>query len=172
MGYTTERQPEGTAKSVEGFLMEGLIAEIVAINDYSYFIASTDNKELKEFFQEIMEDEKSHYAMFLKALKSIDEEENRLGERAEKHVKISSKGKYSDYTNKFNKNTNLLVNIRDAIKGELEAILLYEHFIINLSDNTISTIIKKVIRDEKEHVEELTRALIILDKDKYRDING
>ena len=23
MGYTTERQPEGVAKSVEGFLMEG-----------------------------------------------------------------------------------------------------------------------------------------------------
>ena len=171
MGYTTERQPEGVAKSVEGFLMEGLIAEIVAINDYSYFIASTDNKELKEFFHEIMEDEKRHYAMFLEALKSIDEEEKELGEGAEKHVKISAKGKYSDYTNKCNKNTNLLVNIRDAIKGELEAILLYEHFIINLSDNTISRIIKEVIKDEKEHVEELTRALIILDKDKYGNLN-
>lgn len=170
MGYTTERQPEGPAKSVEGFLMEGLIAETVAINDYTYFIASTDNKELKEFFYEIMGDEKRHYAMFLEALKSIDEEENELGEGAEKHVKISSNGKYSDYNNKCNKNTGLLVNIRDAIKGELEAILLYEHFIINLSDHTISRIIKEIIKDEKEHVEELTRALIILDKDKYGDL--
>ena len=170
MSYTTERQPEGAAKSVEGFLMEGLIAEIVAINDYNYFIASTDNKELKEFFHEIMEDEKRHYSMFLETLKSIDEEEKELGEGAEKHIKISANGKYSDYTNKCNKNTSLLVNIRDAIKGELEAILLYEHFIINLSDNIISRIIKEIIKDEKEHVEELTRALIILDKDKYGDL--
>lgn len=167
MSYTTERQPEGVAKSVEGFLREGLIAEIVAINDYSYFIASTDNKEVKEIFREIMDDEKSHYAMFLEALRSIDEEEKELKEGAEEHIKISAKEKYSDYTNKSNKNSNLLVNIRDAIKGELEAILLYEHFINNLSDSTISRIIKEIITDEKEHVEELTRVLIILDKDKY-----
>ncbi|HEY5525067.1 MAG TPA: ferritin family protein [Clostridium sp.] len=171
MGYTTERQPEGATKSVEGFLREGIIAEVVAINDYSYFIASTDNKELKEFFHEIMEDEKRHFSMFLEALRSIDEEEKESEEGSEEHIKISSKGKYSDYTNKCNKNTNLLVNIRDAVKGELEAILLYEHFIINLSDNTISKIIKEIIKDEKEHVEELTRALIILDKDKYGDLN-
>jgi len=170
MSYTTQRQPEGATKSVEGFLREGLIAEIVAINDYNYFIESTDNKELKELFHEIMGDEKRHYAMFLEALKSIDEEEKELGMEAEKHIKISAKGKYSDYTNKSNKNISLLVNIRDAIKGELEAILLYEHFIINLSDNIINRIIKEIIKDEKEHVEELTRALVILDKDKYSNI--
>ncbi|PRR83706.1 ferritin family protein [Clostridium vincentii] len=170
MSYTTERQPEGIAKSVDGFLREGLIAELLAINDYRYFIASTDNKELKEIFYEIMDDEKSHYAMFLEALRSIDEELKGLKEGAEKNIKISDKGKYSDYNNKSNKNTNLLVNIRDAIKGELEAILLYEHFILNLSDNTIRRIIKEIITDEKEHVEELTRVLIILDKDKYGNL--
>ncbi|HBA05314.1 MAG TPA: rubrerythrin, partial [Clostridium sp.] len=29
MSYTTERQPQGIAKSVEDFLREGLVAEVV-----------------------------------------------------------------------------------------------------------------------------------------------
>ncbi len=167
MSYTTERQPQGIAKSVGDFLREGLVAEVVAINDYSHFIAVTENKELKELFHHIMEDEKRHYAMFLNALRCVDLEQAELQEEAKEHVDISSKEKYKDYTNKYDKDVNLLVTIREGIKGELEAILLYEQFVRNINNDTLIKIINEITRDEKEHVEELTRALIILDKDEY-----
>ncbi|WP_346938545.1 ferritin-like domain-containing protein [uncultured Clostridium sp.] len=167
MSYSTDRQPQGIAKSVEGFLREGLVAELVAINDYSHFIAITDNKELKELFHHIMEDEKRHYAMYLNALRCVDPEQAELEEEAREHVNISSKEKYKDYTNKYDKDVNLLVTIREGIKGELEAILLYEQFVRNLNNSTLAKIINEITRDEKEHVEELTRALVILDKDNY-----
>ena len=172
MSYTTKRQPQGITKNIGGFLREGLIAEVVAINDYSNFIESTENKQLKELFHHIMEEEKRHYSIFLTVLRSIYQEEKELAEGAEEHVKIEQKGKYVDFTNKVKKEVNLLVIIRNAIKGELEAILLYEDFVMNLCDENIAKIIKEIIKDEKEHVEELTRALIILDKDKYGDLNS
>jgi len=37
----------------------------------------------------------------------------------------------------------------------------------NINNDTLIKIINEITRDEKEHVEELTRALIILDKDEY-----
>jgi len=154
-------------KGIEGFLREGLIAEAVAINDYSRFIASTENKELKEMFHEIMLDEKRHYSLFLEALRFVDEEQRSLAGKAKENVKISSKEKYKDFAFKYNKDTNILESIREAIKGELEAILLYEEFVSNLESGSIVGVIKEIIRDEKEHSEELTRALIILDKDNY-----
>ncbi len=167
MSYTTNRQPQGMSKGIEGFLREGLIAEAVAINDYSHFIASTENKELKEMFHEIMLDEKRHYSLFLEALRFVDEEQRSLAGKAKESVKISSKEKYKDYTFKYNKDVNILESIREAIKGEHEAILLYEEFVSNLESGSIVGVIKEIIRDEKEHTEELTRALIILDKDNY-----
>lgn len=172
MSYTTNRQPQGIIKNIEGFLREGIIAELVAINDYSIFIESTDNKKLKELFHHIMEDEKKHYSIFLKVLRSIDQEEKELAEEVEEHVKIMQKGKYSDFTNKVIREANLLVLIREAIKGELEAILLYKDFIENLNDENMIRIINEIIRDEKEHTEELSRALILLDKDKYGELDS
>lgn len=56
MSYTTERQPQGNLKTEETLLREGLIAEVVAINDYSHFIEQTDIKEVKEIFHHIMEE--------------------------------------------------------------------------------------------------------------------
>lgn len=170
MSYTTERQPQGIIKTIEGFLREGLIAEVVAINDYSHFISATNNKELKELFHHIMEDEKRHYGMFLETLRCFDEEGRELEEEAKEHVSISSKEKYNDYTNKWNKDRGFLIDIRDGIKGELEAILLYQQFVNNINNNKVIRMINEVIRDEKEHVEELTRALIILDKDSYEPL--
>ena len=166
MSYTTNRQPQGRAKSAENFLREGMIAEIVAIDDYSKFISLTDNKELKELFHHIREDEKEHYGLFLEALRKIDIEEADAYKEAQDHVKISPKDKCKEGAIKDNRG-NLLINIREAIKGELEAILLYEDFICSLNDNALIRIIEHIIRDEKEHVEELTIAMLILDKEKY-----
>lgn len=172
MSYTTDRQPQGIVKDVEGFLREGMIAEIVAINDYSNFISLTDNKEVRDIFHHIMEEEKEHYGLFLQALRCIDPEQEELEKEVKTHMSISSRAKYKyKYYNYEKDKNNLLTYIRESLKGELEAILLYEFFIANIENPSIKKIIKEITRDEKEHVEELTKALIILDTDKYGPIS-
>ncbi|MEG1002688.1 ferritin-like domain-containing protein [Clostridium sp.] len=170
MSYTTKRQPQGFIKSVEALLREGMIAEIVAINDYSNFISATDNKEVKDIFHHIMEEEKEHYGLFLEQLRKIDKEERELQEEIKKENTITSKQKYKESSSKSTKG-NLLDNIREAIKGELEAIILYEDLIQYIEDKSIVATIKYITKDEKEHVEELTKALLILDKDEYGPLN-
>ncbi|KMT21976.1 ferritin family protein [Clostridium cylindrosporum] len=172
MSYTTNRQPQGILMNKEAFLREGMIAEIVAINDYSKFITLTSNKEVKDIFHHIMEEEKEHYGMFLNALREIDLEQDHLRVKAKDHVKIPHRDRDKYKESSFSKESkhNLLISIRDAIKGELEAIVLYEHFIENLCDKNLIKLIKKITKDEKEHVEELTLALTLLDKDHYGPI--
>lgn len=169
MSYTTNRQPQGIIKDKIAFLREGMIAEIVAINDYAHFISLTSNKEVKEIFHHIMEEEKEHYGMFLNALRKHDKEHMIFKDEVKEHVNIPKKdeGKYTDMQIAKDKRNELLTYLRDAIKGELEAILLYEYFIINITDNNLIELISKITSDEKEHVEELTLALTILDKDCY-----
>lgn len=120
-----------------------------------------------------MEEEKEHYGLFLDALRIADPEEQEISEEVKEQVKISEKdhNKFKDYSSKGIKG-NLLTHIRDAIKGELEAIVLYDYFIDNLTDKRLITIISGIAKDEKEHVEELTLALTILDKDKYGPIDS
>lgn len=171
MSYTTERQPQGKLKTEQALLREGLIAEVVAINDYSHFIEQTDNKEVKEIFHHIMEEEKEHYGLFLEQLRRIDREQRELQEKVEEEESICSKQKMKEHTSK-NLKGNLLDNIRLGIKAELEAVLLYEDLIEHLDDEEIIDVIKYVTREEKEHVEELTKALLILDKDSYGTISN
>ncbi len=170
MSYTTNRQPEGLLKTSEVLLREGMIAELIAINDYSYFITLTENKEIKNIFFDIMGDEKKHYGMFLDALRLIDKEEFHQYEKAQESINVSGKTKYKDGIGKGNKD-NLFIHIREAIKGELEAIILYEDIINCLGNEDLNNIVQKIINEEKEHVEELTRSLILLDKDSYGPIS-
>ena len=169
MSYTTDRQPQGYVKSLGNLLREGMISEIVAINDYSLFIEQTENKDVKELFHHIMEDEKKHYGMFLDALRKLDKDESDLEKQAKLHVKVSSKEKLKGKSKSFG---CVLSFIRDAIKGELEAIILYDDIVSTIKDDYIANLIQEIIKDEKEHVEELTRALIIVDKDKYGPIEN
>lgn len=171
MSYTTERQPQGNLKTEETLLREGLIAEIVAINDYSHFIEQTDIKEVKDIFHHIMEEEKEHYGLFLEQLRRIDREQKEAQEKVVGEESISSKQKIKEHTTK-NLKGNLLDNIRLAIKGELEAIALYDDLVEHLEDKEIIDVVRHVTREEKEHVEELTKALLILDKDSYGPISN
>ncbi|WP_338587090.1 ferritin-like domain-containing protein [Clostridium baratii] len=171
MSYTTERQPQGNLKTEETLLREGLIAEIVAINDYSHFIEQTDIKEVKDIFNHIMEEEKEHYGLFLEQLRRIDREQKEAQEKVAGEESISSKQKIKEHTTK-NLKGNLLDNIRLAIKGELEAIALYDDLVEHLEDKEIIDVVRHVTREEKEHVEELTKALLILDKDSYGPISN
>ena len=65
---------------------------------------------------------------------------------------------------------DLLKFIRDAIKGELEAIILYDHMVNEICDEYVNKIINSITKEEKEHVEELTKVLVLLDKDTYGPI--
>ncbi|WP_194189870.1 ferritin family protein [Clostridium chrysemydis] len=169
MSYTTNRQPQGTLIDKVNFLREGMIAEIVAINDYSHFIKLTNNKEIKEIFHHIMEEEKEHYGLFLNALRKYDKKQEEYEAKVKNHQSLNKKdfSKYSDFSLSKTKDSNLLDYLREAIKGELEAISLYEFFISNISDDFLIALINKIINDEREHIEELTLCLTFLDKDKY-----
>lgn len=170
MSYTTNRQPQGILNNDETFLREGLISEIVAINDYSQLLNLTENKEVRDIFHHIMEEEKEHYGLFLEALRAIDHEQCALSKDIDEHLNLSGKNTYKDYSNGKENKYFLLTYIRDAIKGELEAIVLYEDFLCKVKSKTLFNLIKKITSDEKEHVEELTKALVILDKDEYGPI--
>lgn len=167
MSYTTDRQPQGILKNDETFLREGLIAELVAINDYSHFLKLTENKEVKDMFYHIMEEEKEHYGLFLEALRIIDKEQCTLAQDVDEHFHITMKNYYKEYYSAKENKGLVLTYIRDAIKAEFEAIILYEDFLNNIESKKLFALIKKITLEEKEHVEELTKALVILDKDKY-----
>ncbi|MGG7078985.1 ferritin family protein [Clostridium sardiniense] len=169
MSYTTERQPQGMERNIETFLREGMIAEIVAIDDYSHFISLTDNKEVKDIFYQIMKREKVHYGMFLEALRKVDKEEGEIKKRIYSEVNICSKQKYKESIK--NEKGDLLEAIRVLIKGELEAVILYEAFLKSIKDQSVVCIINQIIKDEKEHVEELTKALTTIDEDSYGPIS-
>lgn len=167
MSYTTDRQPQGTLKDPCSILRQGMIAEIVAIDDYAKFLGETENKEVKSIFRHIMEEEKHHYALFLNALRAIDPKQCELSSKIESEMNLTCKDKYKDGNHGKESKDKLLINIREAIKGELEAIVLYEDFLCNLIDDSLKSVILHIVNDEKEHVEELTYVLIIMDKDKY-----
>lgn len=69
MSYNKTFNPQSDNDAT--FLMEGIISEISAINDYSYSLNLTENKEIKDILYHIMKEEKEHYGSFLEALRAI-----------------------------------------------------------------------------------------------------
>ncbi|GAA0739539.1 ferritin-like domain-containing protein [Clostridium oceanicum] len=170
MSYTTSKQPQGKPYCFTNVIREAAIAELVAINEYAKHIANSNISELNEVWHHIMEDEKRHYGMFLELLRKYDPVQYKRYNEAKEHVKLSSKNpKFPQYSAKYN-NQLILNNIRDDIKGELEAIVLYEDNILHVPYKDVINVYLEVIADEKEHVEELTIVLMKYDKDKYGPI--
>ncbi len=62
----------------------------------------------------------------------------------------------------------ILNNVREDIKGELEAIILYEDEIAEIQQKDIRIALQKIIDDEKEHTEHLTQVLLHFDPDPYK----
>ncbi|MGG5463008.1 ferritin family protein [Clostridium sp. B9] len=171
MSYTTDGQPQGKALDIKGFLREALISEIIAINGYSKHIDEISIVEIKELLHHIMEDEKRHYGMFLEALRRYDKEEFEVYVEALEHVDIKDKPlKKTYHENKKLTAYKILNKIRKDIKGEFEAILLYDNLIAQIDDKELIKMIKDIAKDEKEHAEELTLAIMRLDSDTYGPI--
>lgn len=172
MSYTTIRQPEGIVYSYDNLLRQAMIAEIIAINDYSEILAHSDIKELNNILKHIMEEEKEHYGKFLNLLRKVDEEQYyRYREVLDENKSRYLEAFHINHGIEIKDDRVILDEIRKNIKGELEAIILYEDQLRKIPDPEGRRIMYEVIMDEKEHVEELTQALLKLDRDKYGPIS-
>jgi len=166
MSYTNrDGQPQGIAKIDTNKLREILIAEIIAINGYARHIANSNMKEVNEVWSHIIKDEKKHYGMILTLLRKYDpcEYKGYLDHKDDKLGQVSSMQTYKPSLDK----QIILNDIRDDIKGEFEAVILYEHQIVTIPYHDIRRILYSIINDEKEHAEHLTQILLKYDKDDY-----
>jgi rubrerythrin len=65
-------------------------------------------------------------------------------------------------------NNQLILNaVREDIKGELEAVILYEEELPGLLQKDIRLILHSIILEEKGHAEHLTKLLLKYDPDAY-----
>lgn len=166
MSYTNSGgQPQGLAKVDTNKLREILIAEIIAINGYAQHIANSNMKDINEVWSHIMEEEKEHYGMILILLRKYDPFQYK-GYKEHIGDKAGPISPMQVFTPNYDKQL-ILNNIREDIKGELEAVILYEDLLVTIPYHDIRNAIFSIINDEKEHAEHLTQLLLKYDPNKY-----
>lgn len=170
MSYTTMRQPQGVPVFFTNLIREAMIGELVAINDYAKHIADSNINEINEIWEHIMEDEKRHYGMFLKLLRVYDPIQLSKFEEAKEHVNLKGNTHPGLYCPQYSREL-ILNNIRNDIKGELEAIILYEQHLVQIPTKDGKELFAEIIGDEKEHMEELTLLLLEYDPHSYGPID-
>jgi rubrerythrin len=169
MSYTHPNgQPQGAAQKFTDKLREILISEIIAINGYQTHIANSDIPEINDAWHSIMLDEKQHYGWVLKLLRKYDPEQYKQflahkGDNPGPQTPVSLSHSQSG-------GAAILNDIRDDIKGELEAVILYEAQLPKYPCRDIRTTLQAVIDDEKGHAEHLTRLLLKYDVDPYDEL--
>jgi rubrerythrin len=169
MSYTSPNgQPQGTARHFVNKLREILIAEIIAINGYQSHIDNSNIEEITKALHSIMLDEKKHYGWVLCLLRKYDPEQYR---QFVEHKDDAPGPKTPIWTEPYPDCRVLLNDIRDDIKGELEAVILYEQELAEFPHKDIRTIIHAIINEEKGHLEHLTRLLLKFDPDEYDQLN-
>ena len=162
MSYTNKfGQPQGFAKIVTNTLREILISEIMAINGYAEDIANSNMADINAAWNSIMEDEKKHYGMILTLLRKYDPFQYKSYKEhiGDKSGPISPMQKF---TPNYNKQL-ILNNIREAIKGELEAVIFYEEQLDSIPYPDIRNALYSIINAEKGHAEHLTQLLLKYD---------
>jgi rubrerythrin len=170
MSYTNPYgQPQGNAMFDTNKLREILIAEIIAINNYASHIANSNMEDINDAWKGIMEDEKRHYGIVLSLLRKYDAAQyqaykDHIGDKLG-----PSKSSMQKYIPNYDKQI-ILNNVREDIKGELEAVILYEQQLISIPYNDVKYALYSIINDEKEHSEYLTQLLLKYDTDKYDGI--
>lgn len=169
MSYTNPNgQPQGIARFHTNKLREILIGEIVAINGYAEHIANSDMEDINAAWKSIMGDEKKHYGMILSLLHKYDPAQYQA---YKEHIgdKASPKSPMQKYTPNYDKQI-ILNNIREDIKGELEAVILYEEHLASIPYNDVRHALHSIINEEKGHAEHLTQLLLKYDTDKYNGL--
>lgn len=166
MSYTHPfGQPQGAASLVTNKLREAMIAEIIAINGYEEHIANSTMREINSSWQKIMDDEKKHYGMFLTLLRKYDPEQfNAYQEHisSAQNLRSSMQSYTPDYQKQIIHN-----NLREDIKGELEASILYDALADKITQSDVKQTLLTISAEEKGHVEHLTRLLLKYDRDEY-----
>lgn len=170
MSYTTNKQPQGVPLELSNFLRQATIGELVAINEYQKHISYCSIPDVRKLLEHIMLDEKKHYGMLLHMTRKCDPDQFAKAIDVHENTKIKHKTLHEDLSKKKNCDISFLEKIREDIKGELEAIISYEEVITKISDTEAIEMIKQIVRDEKEHVEELTYLLLKLDNNCYGPI--
>lgn len=125
MSYThLKAQPQGQPYYDTNLLREGLIAEVYAINGYAEYIANSHVEEINDVWRVILRGEKEHFGMFLELLRRLDPEESKRYQEA-KSLNLNNKVTTQAYLPQYDRQL-FLNNLREAIKEEMEAVILYE----------------------------------------------
>jgi len=166
MSYTNPLgQPQGIADKITNKLRQIIAAEVIAINGYQKHIADSNMADINEVWHHIMLDEKRHYSLALNLLRKYDQTEYKYS--LEMHgVNTAFKSPMQIYKPNYDKQI-ILNNLRADVKGELEAVILYEDELSEFSQKDIRTTLQSIIDDEKEHTEHLTKVLYKYDPDPY-----
>ena len=166
MSYTNPHGfPQGLAQSVTNKLREALVAEIIAINGYAEHIANSDMEEINQAWHSIMDDEKKHYGIFLTLLRQYDPAQY----KAYKEF-VGAAPRFPSPMQTYMPNYSgqiILNNIREDIKGELEASVLYEQLAGEVAIRDVRRTLMEISDEEKEHAEHLTRLLLTYDSHRY-----
>lgn len=165
MSYTSPHsQSQGMAKKITTRLRHIIIAEITAINSYQNHISNSNMSEINAAWHHIMLDEKRHFDLAINLLRRYDDIEFKYF--IEKHELKTVKSAMQPYRPAYDKQI-ILNNLREDIKGELEAVILYEEELAEFTQKDIRTALQIIINDEKEHTEHLTEVLLKYDPDPY-----
>jgi rubrerythrin len=170
MSYTHPYgQPQGTARQYINKLRQILIAEIIAINGYQSHIANSDMQDINNVWHSIMKDEKKHYGWILNLIKKYDPEEYKqyLAHKADSTDLNTPMQKYTPESD----SQIILNNLRDDIKGELEAVILYEEELPEFPYRDIRAVVRSITEEEKGHIEHLTKILLKYDPDTYDSLD-
>lgn len=169
MSYTNPLGlPQGMAEKITNKLRQIIIAEIVAINGYQYHISNSNMADINEVWHHIILDEKKHYGLAINLLRKYDTIEYKFS-IAQHESNSSNKSPMQIYKPSYDKQI-ILNNLRDDIKGELEAVILYEDELSEFTQKDIRSTLLTIIDDEKEHTEHLTEVLLKYDPDPYGSI--
>lgn len=169
MSYTNLfGQPQGLPRTAANILREAMIAEIDAIHGYQEHIANSNMSEINTAWQSIMEDEKKHYGFFMTLLRNYDSVEYQKYQE-DNHFRFGSRSPMQVYRPEYDRQI-ILNNLRQDIKGELEAIILYEYQINLVRQTDIRETLQAVANEEKGHTEHLTALLLKYDPDTYDGI--
>jgi rubrerythrin len=166
MSYTNRYgQPQGFAKLDTNKMREILIAEIIAINGYAQHIANSNMRDINAVWYSIMLDEKKHYGIILRLLRKYDPNQYEAYKEQFSN-KYGPKSPMQKYTPNYDKQI-ILNNIREDIKGEFEAVILYEPQLDSIEYPDVKHALYSIINEEKGHSEHLTQLLLRYDPDKY-----
>ncbi len=135
-------------------IRNAIISELIAINQYEWHLKYINNDVLAHTVEHIIEEEKGHYHMLLELLRKYDSEHYSMYKHIDKKMAEEKIEEIQPYAEKLTPQ-NVVVNLRNDIMGELEAVNLYEDSAKRIKVKYVRDIFKQIAIDEKQHIEEL-----------------